>query len=119
MLTKDEFIAMARTAGLFYYDLSDVDGEDLGDNLESDKGGAVNKLVLALSGLIEDARNEARAAARAEVEPLVRQILEALENTSDLVFKDVRLSHTRNLALQLGRAWLAEKPQEAPHATPS
>ena len=56
---------------------------------------------------------------RAEDAKVIRQLVEALENTSDLVFKDVRLSHTRNLALQLGRTWLAEQPQEAPHATPA
>lgn len=53
-----------------------------------------------------------QAATLATVTPLVQQMLEALENTSDLVFKDVRLSHTRNLALLAARAFLSGATKE-------
>lgn len=50
------------------------------------------------------------AEAHKEYEALIRQMLEALENSSDLVFKDTTKADARDLAITAGRARLKGKP---------
>ena len=50
------------------------------------------------------------AEVRKDDEALIRQLLEALENSSDLVFKDTTKADARDLAITAGRAWLEGKP---------
>lgn len=46
------------------------------------------------------------AEVRKDDEALIRQLLEALENSSDLVFKDTTKADARDLAITAGRARL-------------
>ena len=41
---------------------------------------------------------------------LILQLVEALENSSDLVFKDTTKADARDLAITAARAWLEGKP---------
>lgn len=50
-MTKDQFLALARAAGFLYYDMTNVDGVDLGETLETDKAGALDRLVASLNEL--------------------------------------------------------------------
>lgn len=54
-MTKDEFLTMARAAGFHHYDMPDVDGQDLGQSLESDGRGSVERLVAALASFNHEA----------------------------------------------------------------
>jgi len=47
---------------------------------------------------------------RAQDEALIRQLVEALENSSDLVFKDTTKADARDEAIAAGRARLEGKP---------
>lgn len=50
------------------------------------------------------------ALVRKDDEALIRQLVEALENSSDLVFKDPTKADARNEAITAGRARLEGKP---------
>lgn len=50
------------------------------------------------------------AEVQAQDEALIRQLVDALENSSDLVFKDTTKADARDLAITAGRARLEGKP---------
>ena len=50
------------------------------------------------------------AEVREQDDALILQLVEALENSSDLVFKDTTKADARDLAITAGRAWLEGKP---------
>lgn len=61
----------------------------------------------------QDAEEFARAIeseARKQDYALILQLVDALENSSDLVFKDTTKADARDLAITAGRAWLESKP---------
>lgn len=63
-IDKAEFLRLARAAGFYHYDMPDVEGQDLGQSLEADGRGAVDRLVASLQAHITDrlAAAEARNA---------------------------------------------------------
>lgn len=73
---KAIFLSMARAAGFWYYDMHDVDGVDLGENLECDKFGATDRLVAALA---EYTQQQLDDVVRAERERLLGAIVSKAE----------------------------------------
>ena len=58
---------------------------------------------------IESFARSVEAEVRAHDEALIRQLVVALENSSDLVFKDTTKADARDLAITAGRARLEGK----------
>lgn len=58
----------------------------------------------------EGPRSRSEGKQREQDEALIRQLVEALENSSDLVFKDTTKADARDLAITAGRARLESKP---------
>lgn len=73
----------------------------------SDHGQYSGVVDIARNGIDEVIRLQAQAKQDTE---LIRQLVEALENSSDLVFKDTAKADARDLAITAGRARLKGKP---------
>lgn len=60
-IDKAEFLRLARAAGFYHYDMPDVEGQDLGQSLEADGRGTVDRLVASLQAHIKAALAAAEA----------------------------------------------------------
>ena len=47
-MTRNDIISMAREAGFFLYDLHDIDGQDLGESVEADDFGVLERFARLL-----------------------------------------------------------------------
>ena len=56
-MSRNDIIRMARKAGFVLYDLHDIDGQDLGESVEADDFGALERFA----ALVSDAKGEACA----------------------------------------------------------
>jgi hypothetical protein len=65
-VSRDDVLRMAREAGFFLYDMHNVDGQDLGESVEADDFGALERFAALVAA---DAR-AARIAAQVENEAL-------------------------------------------------
>lgn len=82
---KATFLSMAWIAGFYYYDMHDVDGVDLGENLECDKFGATDRLVAALAEYTQAQRDAyAAEAVKQERERIMAVLKERLETFEGL-----------------------------------
>ncbi len=62
-MTKDDILRMAREAGFALYDMHDVDGEDMGETVEADDWGALDRFA----ALVAAAEREACAKVCVEI----------------------------------------------------
>jgi hypothetical protein len=63
-LNSDHLMDLAKDAGFYFYDMHDVDGDDLGETVEADSWGAVTLFATAIvnecaTKLEHDGMNEA------------------------------------------------------------
>lgn len=110
-IDKAEFLRLARAAGFYHYDMPDVEGQDLGQSLEADGRGAVDRLVASLQAHITDrlAAAEARNATLTDdaahadqyAEQLGRELAKATSEIQALTDDAARLDWLRENSCDL------------------